>query len=49
MINLKKIIESIADVGKKLFLKKDLKKNDLNSLLSLCDDLLSHKGAAFGC
>ena len=48
MINLKKIIESIADVGKKLFLKKDLKKNDLNSLLSLCDDLLSHKGAAFG-
>ena len=48
MFNLKEIISSIADAGKKLFLKKEIKKNDLDSILSLCDDLISNKGAAFG-
>jgi len=48
MFNLKQIISSIADAGQKLFNKKDIKKNDLDSILSLCDDLISHKGAAFG-
>jgi len=48
MFNLKQIISSIADVGQKLFNKKNIKENDLNSILSLCDDLISHKGAAFG-
>ena len=28
--------------------KKELKKNDLDTILSLCGDLLSTKGAAFG-
>ena len=48
MFNLKEIISSIADVGQKLFKKKELKKNDLDTILSLCGDLLSTKGAAFG-
>ena len=48
MFNLRQIISSIADAGKQLFNKKDIKKNDLNSILSLCDDLISNKGAAFG-
>jgi len=48
MFNLKQIISSIADAGQKLFNKKNIKENDLNSILSLCDDLISHKGAAFG-
>ena len=48
MFNLKQIISSIADAGQKLFSVKDIKKNDLESVLSLCDDLISHKGAAFG-
>ena len=48
MLNLKQIISSIADAGQKLFSKKNIKKNDLDSILSLCDDLISHKGAAFG-
>ena len=46
--NLKEIISSIADVGQKLFKKTELKKNDLATILSLCDDLISNKGAAFG-
>ena len=46
--NLKQIISSIADVGQKLFKKTELKKNDLDTILSLCDDLISNKGAAFG-
>ena len=41
MLNLKKIISSIADAGQKLFKKKDIKKNDLCSILSLCDDFNS--------
>ncbi len=49
MFNLKDIISSIADVGKKIFKKKEsIKKNDVESIVSLCDDLISNKGAAFG-
>ena len=48
MFNLRQIISSIADAGKQLFNKKNIKKNDLDSILSLCDDLISNKGAAFG-
>ncbi len=48
MFNLKEIISSIADVGQKLFKKSEVKKNDLESIISLCDDLISNKGAAFG-
>ena len=48
MFNLKQIISSIADAGQKLFSIKNIKKNNLESIISLCDDLISHKGAAFG-
>ena len=48
MFNLKQIISSIADAGQKLFNKTNIKENDLNSILLLCDNLLSNKGAAFG-
>ena len=48
MFNFKQIISSIADAGEKLFKKKVIKKNDLETILSLCDDLISNKGAAFG-
>ena len=48
IFKLKDIISSIADVGQKLFKKKELKRNDLDTILSLCDDLISNKGAAFG-
>ena len=48
MLNLKEIISSIADAGQKLFSKNNTKKNDIESILSLCDDLISNKGAAFG-
>lgn len=48
MFNFKEIISSIADAGQKLFSKKNIKKNDLEFIISLCDDLISHKGAAFG-
>ena len=48
MFNFKQIISSIADAGQKLFNKKDIKRNDLNSIINLCDDLISNKGAAFG-
>ena len=48
MFNLKEIISSIADVGQKLFKRNEIKKNDLDSIISLCDDLISNKGAAFG-
>ena len=48
MFNLKQIISSIADAGQKLFNNKNIKENDLDSILSLCDDLISQKGAAFG-
>jgi len=48
MFNLRDIISSIADAGQKLFKKRLVKKNDLESIISLCDDLISNKGAAFG-
>ncbi|MDC0531807.1 malonyl-CoA decarboxylase [Candidatus Pelagibacter ubique] len=48
MFNLKQIISSIADAGQKIFSIKNIKKNDIESIISLCDDLISHKGAAFG-
>ena len=48
MFNFKEIISSIADAGQKLFSIKNIKKNDLESIISLCDDLISNKGAAFG-
>ena len=48
MFNLKQIISSIADAGQKIFSIKNIKKNNLESIISLCDDLISHKGAAFG-
>ena len=48
MFNFKEIIASIADAGQKLFNNQNVKKNNLDSILSLCDDLISHKGAAFG-
>ena len=48
MIGIKKILSSIADIGQKLFGKSNLKKNDLDSIIVLCDELLSNKGAAFG-
>ena len=48
MIGLKKLLGSIADIGQKLFKKSNIKKNNLETIVSLCDDLLSNKGAAFG-
>ena len=48
MFNLKEIISSIADAGQNLFKKSVVKKNNLESIISLCDDLISNKGAAFG-
>ena len=48
MFNFKQIISSIADAGEKLFKRKVVKKNDLETILTLCDDLISNKGAAFG-
>ena len=48
MLDLKKIISSIADAGQKLFRKSNIKKNDLESIISMCDDLLSSKGIVFG-
>jgi malonyl-CoA decarboxylase len=48
MFNLKQIISLIADAGQKLFNKDDIKENNVESILSLCDDLILNKGAAFG-
>ena len=48
MIDLKKILSLIADTGQKLFKKSDIKKNDLDSIIKLCDELLSNKGMVFG-
>ena len=48
MLDLKKIISSVADAGQKLFRKNNIKKNNLESIISLCDDLLSNKGVVFG-
>jgi len=48
MLEIKKIISSIADAGQKLFRKSNIKKNNLESIILLCDDLLSNKGIVFG-
>ena len=48
MLDLKKILSLIADTGQKLFKKSDIKKNDLDSIIKLCDELLSNKGIVFG-
>ena len=48
MFNLKKTVSSIADAGKNLFKKEDIKQNDICSIIDLCDDLISNKGSAFG-
>ena len=48
MLDLKKILSSIADIGQKLFKKSNINKNDLNSITKLCDELLSNKGMVFG-
>ena len=48
MLDLKKIISSIADAGQRLFKKTNFKRNDLDTIISLCDDLLSNKGIVFG-
>ena len=48
MLDLKKIILSIADAGQKLFKKPKIKSDDLDSIINLCDELLSNKGIVFG-
>jgi malonyl-CoA decarboxylase len=48
MFNFREILSSIADAGQKIFERSNIKKNNLENILSSCDDLLSHKGAAFG-
>ena len=48
MLDLKKIISSIADAGQKLFKKPKIKNDDLDSIIALCDELLSNKGIVFG-
>ncbi|NCV24021.1 MAG: malonyl-CoA decarboxylase, partial [Proteobacteria bacterium] len=45
---LKKIINSIADAGKELLHKTLPIKKNLETLLGLCDDLISYKGVASG-
>ena len=44
MLDLKKILSLIADTGQKLFKKSNIKKNNLDSIIKLCDELLSNKG-----
>ena len=48
MLDFKKILSSIADIGQSLLGKKFSKNRDLKTLLSLCDDLISYKGTASG-
>ena len=48
MLDIKKIISSIADVGKSILGKKYSEKKDLDTLLQLCDDIISYKGTASG-
>ena len=48
MLDLKKILSLIADTGQKLFKKSNIKKNNLDSIIKLCDELLSNKGMVFG-
>ena len=39
MLDLKKILSLIADTGQKLFKKSNIKKNDSDSIIKLCDEL----------
>ena len=48
MLDFKKILTSIADIGQTLLGKKFSKSRDLKSLITLCDDLISYKGTASG-
>ena len=48
MLNIRKIFETIADAGQKILEKKPLTNIKKRSLIELCNDLLSSKGAAFG-
>ncbi len=48
MLNIRKIFETIADAGQRILEKKPLSNIKKKSLIELCDDLLSSKGAAFG-
>ena len=48
MLNIRKIFETIADAGQRILEKKPLANIKKKSLIELCDDLLSSKGAAFG-
>ncbi len=48
MLNIRKIFETIADAGQKILEKKPLTNIKKKSLIELCNDLLSSKGAAFG-
>ena len=48
MLDFKKILSSIADIGQSLLGKKFSKNRDIKSLLWLCDDLISYKGTASG-
>ena len=48
MLDFKKILSSIADIGQTLLGKKFSKSRDLKTLITLCDDLISYKGTASG-
>ena len=48
MLNIRKIFETIADAGQRILEKKPLANIKKKSLIELCNDLLSSKGAAFG-
>jgi malonyl-CoA decarboxylase len=48
MLDLKKILSLIAYTGQKIFKKSNIKKNDSDSIIKLCDELLSNKGMVFG-
>lgn len=48
MLKLKKILDSIADIGQNLLGKKIFIKKESQDLIKLCDDLISFKGAAYG-
>ena len=48
MFHLEEFIFLLADVGQRLFKQVVVQKIDLESIISLCDDLISNKGAAFG-
>ena len=47
MLDFKKLFSSIADAGQNIIGKKSIKQ-DLPTVLQLCDDLISFKGVASG-